>query len=82
MLDMNDKAALNVLAEPASDRSSKSLDPCFESASEKLLNDVADLVIKHADCRCTGNRLTLQSAHDIRQGIALLLSLYEVRQVP
>jgi hypothetical protein len=75
----NGKVAPSEHAAPTSDRSSKYPESCCRSGNEKLLTDAYQLVLKHADRHYMGNRLSPQSAHDIRQGLVLLLSRYEIR---
>ena len=75
---MSEKGSLSDRMEPTSDHSSKSPESCCKSESEKLLADACRLVLKHASRNYMGDRLSSQSAYDIKQGLALLLSRYEI----
>lgn len=79
---MNEKEALSERMEPTSGHSSRYPESYCRSANEKLLADACRLVLEHANRHYMGNRLSQQSAHDIRRDMALLLSSYEIRPRP
>lgn len=76
---MNEKVAQNVPEAQPGSRSGRSPESCSKSESERLLDEACRLVQDHADRHHTGSHLSPQSAHDIRRGLVLLLSKYEIR---
>lgn len=73
------KVGLSEHMGPTLGRNSRSRERSCKNENEKLLNEIYEMMISHADRHYMGNRLCLQSAYQIKCALITLLFQYEIR---